>query len=126
MRNITSLILSLASLCVLGVELCGIKAHFTLGSKGWKFLGANFEYFWLLVCHQLTNKCLNIGPKGFYKLCSSMAMVSFFSSLGSIQCHKVQHLLLTWGRLKIFSCLDSLSVNKPLGFWFELNIGLDS
>jgi hypothetical protein len=29
-------------------------------------------------------------------------MLSFFSALQSMQGHKVQHLLVTWGRLKIF------------------------
>jgi hypothetical protein len=30
------------------------------------------------------------------------SIVFFFSALGPIQSHKVQHLLVTWGRLKIF------------------------
>jgi hypothetical protein len=30
------------------------------------------------------------------------SMVSFFPALGPIQAHKVQHLLVTWGRLKSF------------------------
>jgi hypothetical protein len=29
-------------------------------------------------------------------------MVSFFSALGPIQGHKIQQLLVTWGRLKTF------------------------
>jgi hypothetical protein len=40
-----------------------------------------------------------------------------FSALGPIQGHKVQHLLVTWGRLKrsfLFSAWTS-SVKKPLG-----------
>jgi len=42
-------------------------------------------------------KCWKIGPKG----CKLAWMVSFFSALGPIQGHKVQHSLITWGRLKI-------------------------
>jgi hypothetical protein len=39
-------------------------------------------------------------------------MVLVFSPLGPIQSHKVQHFLVTWGRLKIFFCVSGF---KPLG-----------
>jgi len=43
-------------------------------------------------------------------------MVLVFSPLGSIQGHDVQHLLVTWGRLKIFFCVSALTPSaKPLG-----------
>jgi len=44
------------------------------------------------------------------------SMVFLFSSLGPIQGHNVQHLLITWGRLKnIFSISDLTPSVKPLG-----------
>jgi hypothetical protein len=43
-------------------------------------------------------------------------LVLVFSPLGPIQGHKVQHLLVTWGRLKIFFCVSALTPSvKPLG-----------
>jgi hypothetical protein len=54
-------------------------------------------------------------PKGC-KLASQILWYSFFSPLGPIQGHKVQHLLVTWGRLKIFFCVSALTPSvKPLG-----------
>jgi hypothetical protein len=49
---------------------------------------------------------------GFPKL-----MVSFFSALGPIEGHKVQHLFATWGRLKrFFFSISALTPSvKPLG-----------
>ncbi len=38
-------------------------AHFTLGVRAKKKLGANFEHFWLVVWPQVTNKCENIDVK---------------------------------------------------------------
>jgi hypothetical protein len=65
--------------------------------KEWgpKKLGANFGHFFRVIWPQVTNKCKNIGPKG-YRLASPNLM-------GPIQGHKVQHLLITWGQIeKIF------------------------
>jgi hypothetical protein len=43
------------------------------------------------------------------------SMVSFFSALGTIRGHKVQHLLVAWGRLKIFFSISALTPGvKPL------------
>jgi hypothetical protein len=40
-------------------------------------------------------------------------MVSFFQPLGQ---YKAQHLLVTWGRLKIIFCISALTPSvKPLG-----------
>jgi hypothetical protein len=40
----------------------------------------------------------------------------FFSGLGSIQGYKVQHLLVTWGRLIFFSSISALTPSvKALG-----------
>jgi hypothetical protein len=42
--------------------------------------------------------------------------ILFFSALGPIQGHNVQHLLLTWGRLKSFFSISALTSSvKPLG-----------
>jgi hypothetical protein len=59
-----------------------------------------------------------------------------FSALQSMQGHKVQHLLVTWGRLKIFLKFQPDSYCKALGDGFNfytnrnagfgLNIGSDS
>jgi hypothetical protein len=47
-------------------------------------------------------------------------MVSFFSALGPIQGHKVQHLLVTLGRLKRFFLVQPLTPSvKPLGADFN-------
>ncbi len=40
------------------------------------------------------NKCWNIGPEG-YKLASRIGWYPFFSALGPIQGHIIQHLLVT-------------------------------
>jgi hypothetical protein len=63
-------------------------------------------------------------------------MLFFFSALQSMQGHKVQHLLVTWGRLKIFLKFQPDSYCKALGDGFNfytnrnagfgLNIGSDS
>jgi len=43
-------------------------------------------------------------------------MVSFFQPWGQIQGHNVQHLLVTWGRLKSFFSMPALTPSvKPLG-----------
>jgi hypothetical protein len=43
-------------------------------------------------------------------------MVSFSSALGPVQGHKVQCLLITWGRLKSFFSISALTPSvKPLG-----------
>jgi hypothetical protein len=43
-------------------------------------------------------------------------MVCFFLALGPIKGHKVQHLLVTWGRLKRFFLISALAPSvKPLG-----------
>jgi hypothetical protein len=43
-------------------------------------------------------------------------MVSFFLALGPIYNHNVQHLLVTWGRLKIFFLFSALTSSvKPVG-----------
>jgi hypothetical protein len=61
------------------------------------------------------NKCWNIGPKGL-QIGLPNLMVSFFSPLGPIQGHIVQHLLLTLGRLKSFFSMSALTPTvKPLG-----------
>jgi len=44
------------------------------------------------------------------------SMVLFFSALGPIDSHKIQHLLVTWGRLKKFFSITALTPSvKPLG-----------
>jgi hypothetical protein len=49
------------------------------------------------------------------------SMLSFFSALGPIQGHKVQHLLVNWGRLKSFFSISALdSYCKALGADFQL------
>jgi len=103
---------------------------------GLKKLGAKFEHFWLFVWPQLTYKCYNIGHKGC-KLASRFWWYPFLQPWG--QYHKVQPLLLTWGRLifEIFFSISAVapSVISPCGWfqllhnrnaWFELNIRLDS
>jgi hypothetical protein len=78
-----------------------------------------------------------LGPK-VCKLASQILMVSFFfQPWGQYKATKVQHLLVTWGRFKIFFSISALTCSvKPLGListfaligmlGFELNIGLDS
>ncbi len=61
-------------------------------------------------------KCWKIGPKG----CKLALMVSFFSASGPIQGpiqgHKVQHSLITWGRLKILFSISAMTPSvKPVG-----------
>ncbi len=57
------------------------------------------------------NKCRNIGPKGC-KLASQIRGYPFFSALGPTQGHnKVHHLLVPWGRLKIF-CFSYFSLDS--------------
>jgi hypothetical protein len=97
-------------------------------SPGSKNLGPTLSILGLFVWPQVTNKmlehwhrdiskCSNIGPKGC-KIGLSNSMVSFFPPLGPIQGHKVQHLLVTWGRLKRkrFFLIQPLTPSvKPLG-----------
>jgi len=83
--------------------ICGNKAHFTPGVRAEK-LGSNIKHF-LAFCR--TPRVANQLPK-FYG--------TRFSHLGPVQGHKVQHLLVTWGRLKIFFCVSALTRSvKPLG-----------
>jgi len=57
------------------------------------------------------NKCRNIGPEGC-KLASQIRWYPFFSALGPTQGHnKVHHLLVPWGRLKIF-CFPYFSLDS--------------
>jgi hypothetical protein len=62
-RNITSLILSLASLCVLGEELCGIKARFTLGVRAQIFWGPTLSIFGFLFATSLLINARTLAPK---------------------------------------------------------------
>ncbi len=72
--------------------------------SGLKNLEPTSSIFWLFVRPQ----GLQIGFPNF--------MVLVFSPLGSIQGHNVRHLLVTWGRLKIFFCVSALTPSlKPLG-----------
>ncbi len=71
--------------------------------SGLKNLEPTSSIFWLFVRPQ----GLQIGFPNF--------MVLVFSPLGPTQGHKVQHLLVTWGSLKIFFCVSALNVVKPLG-----------
>jgi hypothetical protein len=51
-----------------------------------------------------------------YKLGSQNSMVFFFQPWGKYKGHKVQHLLITWGRLKRFFSISVLTPRvKPLG-----------
>jgi len=68
-------------------------------------------------------------PQGLQIGFPNYLMVSsfFFQPRGPIQCHKVEHLLVTWGRLKIFfpssaftpsvksPCLGLISTFSPTG-----------
>jgi len=74
--------------------------------------------------HENINKCWNIGPKGC-KLASKIPsfFFVFFKALGPRQGRKVQHLLVTWGRLKgFFLNISALKMpnGKPLGMIFQL------
>ncbi len=72
--------------------------------SGLKNLKSTSSIFWPLVRPQ----GLQIGFPNF--------RVLVFSPLGAIQGHKVQDLLVTWGRLKIFFCVSALTPSvKPLG-----------
>ncbi len=77
-----------------------------------KKLGAHFEHFWLVVWPQVTNKCQNIDirilinvgtltPRVANWLLKFDGILFFFPGQGSTYSHKVQHLLVTWGRLNI-------------------------
>jgi hypothetical protein len=47
---------------------------------------------------------------------NSLVSFFFFKALGPIQGHEVQHLLVTWGRLKRFFNISALTATvKPLG-----------
>jgi hypothetical protein len=52
---------------------------------------------------------LSFGPRLLQNARTFMSwyFLVFFSALGPIQGHKVQHLLVTWGRLKIFFLFES-------------------
>jgi hypothetical protein len=69
----------------------------------------------------------NLGPILGLQIGLPNLMVSFFSVLGPIQGHKVQHLLVTWGRLNFFSLSALTPSVKPLGlistFAPELDLG---
>ncbi len=94
---------------------------------GLKKLGANFEHFWLVVWYQVTNKCQNIDVRVLLNARTLAPRVTnwlpkfdgilFFSALGPIQGRKVQHLVLTGGRLKRFFFLfkPSLLVESHWG-----------
>ncbi len=64
-----------------------------------KQLGANFEHFWFIVWPQVTNKYYNIDVR---KLINAQTMAPRVATWLPKQGHKVQHLLVTWGRLKRF------------------------
>ncbi len=77
-------------------------------SQGQKNL-ANFEHFWVANWPQVTNKCYNIDVMILINAGTLTQAVTnwppkfdgiLLSALGPIQGHKVQHLLVTWGRLK--------------------------
>jgi hypothetical protein len=98
-------------------------ACFTLGVRAEK-LGANFEHFWLVVWPQVTNKCENIDIRILKNAGTLVPRVAhwpsnfdgiLFSALGPIQGHKVQHLLVTWGRLKRCFVVQPSRNVKPLG-----------
>ncbi len=75
-----------------------LYARFTLGVRAQKTWGQLWAF--LACCwSQVTNKCYNIGHQGSQIGFSNGIL---FSALGSTQGYKVQHLLVTWGRLKIF------------------------
>jgi hypothetical protein len=94
----------------LATEAAHSLRHASHRSQGPKHLGPTLSIFGFLLAPtyykmlehwcQGINKCWNIGPKGC-KLASQIRWYPFFS-LGSIQGYKVQHLLVTWGWLKIF------------------------
>jgi hypothetical protein len=80
-------------------------------------------------------KCRINGPRVATWLPKLHGML--FLALGPIKGHKVQHLLVTWGRLKRIFLISALAPSvKPLGAdfnfctnrnaWFGLNIGPDS
>jgi hypothetical protein len=72
--------------------------------SGLKNLEPTSSIFWLFVWPQ----GLQIGFPNF--------MVLIFSPLGPIQGHKVEHLLVTWGRLKFLFPTSVLTASvKPLG-----------
>jgi hypothetical protein len=52
-----------------------------------KYVGANFEHFWVANRPQLTNKCWNIGPP-WLQIGLPNLLVSFFSALGPIKAMK--------------------------------------
>jgi hypothetical protein len=91
-----------------------------------KKLGANFEHFGLVVWPQVNNKCRNIDIRILINAGTLAPRVAnwlpkfdatpFFSGLRPIQGHKVQHLLVNWGRLKSFFLFQPLTPSaKHLG-----------
>jgi hypothetical protein len=87
-----------------------LYARFTLGVRDQKTCGQLWAF--LACCwSQVTNKCYNIDVRILINAGTWAPRVAnwvpkfdgiLFSALGSLQGYEVQHLLVTWGRLKMF------------------------
>jgi hypothetical protein len=98
------------STCSHHVHRLDTEAHFTLGVRAEKNLGPTFNHFLLvfwpqvLICKNIDVRILintgTLAPR-VAKLPSQIRWYPFFQPWGQYKAiNKVQHLLVTWGRLK--------------------------